>query len=106
MYSNLISTIVCLRGGSLIRHFEQMKKKGLLAFGLMLTVLVTGCESKGVSSEAKSEPQYTVLYQGDSPEAGRWKGLGMCTAAAVASDMPSNVDYCKHAFNKSFTHNN
>ena len=64
-----------------------MKNKVLLAFGLALAFLVTSCDSMKSSSDTQNQPQYTVLYQGDSPEAGRWKGLGMCMAAAVTQQV-------------------
>ena len=94
------------RGESFTHHRTQMKNKVLLAFGLVLTFLVTGCDSMKGSSEAKSKPQYTVLYQGDSPEAGRWKGLGMCMASVVAQTYAQTlVDQCESAFDRNSSHN-
>ena len=102
-----IPAMVCSRGASLTHRFNEMKNKVLLAFGLVLTFLVTGCDSMKDSSNTQSQTKYYPVYEGDSPESARWKGLGVCMAAAVSDDSfySLRASECKEAFDRQRNHN-
>ena len=66
-----------------------------ISFALFAAALVTGCSS-GTAASNHQQPQ--IVYEGDSPEAARYKAHAECLKSAWDSDRTLGTLECDRRF--------
>ena len=61
---------------------------------------ITGCSS-GTQAVSEPRPQPQIVYEGDSPEAAKWKAYGTCMAAAIEAGSQAAEFSCVRRFGTS-----